>query len=189
MFDEKRSWAGDAALIRNLRSNHAGETGAVFIYKGAIAAMGVMPSRYLPDTHRFAATHLQAEVEHLAYFERLLDQKMKSILVPLWRISGFCLGFFPTLLFGEKALFVTVEAVETFVEVHYEEQIHPLEKIGAYPHLVSLLRHCCEEEVNHKKDALARWLKEGEVRPWYSLLWARVVERGSQLAVFVCRRI
>jgi ubiquinone biosynthesis monooxygenase Coq7 len=189
LLNEKNEWIGDKVLIQNLRSNHAGETGAVFIYKGAVAAMEVKSSRYSPDARSFARTHLQTEMKHLDYFDRLLDHEMKSMLLPLWRLSGFCLGFFPTLIFGEKALFITVEAVETFVEVHYLEQINLLEQLGLYPNLASLLKHCCEEEVNHKEDAMARWLKAGQSRSWSAALWAWVVEIGSRIAVFVCKRI
>jgi len=78
------------------------------------------PDRYSPEARAFVSTHHATEAEHLAYFDRLLDMRMKSKLLPLWRVSGWCLGFFPTLLGGEPALFLTVEAVETFVEEHYK---------------------------------------------------------------------
>lgn len=78
------------------------------------------PDRYSPEARAFVSTHHATEAEHLAYFDRLLDMRMKSKLLPLWRISGWCLGFFPTLIGGEPALFLTVEAVETFVEEHYK---------------------------------------------------------------------
>lgn len=178
-------------LIQDLRSDHAGETGAVYIYKGALAAMrlGSAGGRFSAAARDFVQTHHDTEAQHLVYFDRLLDASMKSKLLPLWRLSGWGLGFFPTVLFGEQALFVTVEAVESFVEVHYLEQIYPLECRGAYPALVALLKHCCEEEIHHKEDAQARWLKDGERRPWYARAWAQVVEKGSQGAVAVCKRI
>lgn len=77
------------------------------------------PSRFSPGASAFVAEHYATEAEHLAHFDRLLDMQMKSKLLPLWRVSGWCLGFFPTLVGGEPALFLTVEAVETFVEEHY----------------------------------------------------------------------
>ncbi|TFJ85922.1 hypothetical protein NSK_002742 [Nannochloropsis salina CCMP1776] len=198
--EEKKIWGdfesnGEAVLVQDLRSDHAGETGAVYIYAGAQAAMKWGGGgRFSAGSRAFVQTHHATESEHLAYFERLLDPGMKSKLLPFWRISGWCLGFFPTLLGGESVLFLTVEAVETFVEAHYQEQIYPLQCSGRFPELLKLLRHCCEEEVHHKEDAQARWLQgrgfgEVEDRPRLARLWAWVVGAGSRAAVAVCRKI
>ncbi|MEM7610905.1 MAG: demethoxyubiquinone hydroxylase family protein [Pseudomonadota bacterium] len=66
-------------LARELRSDHAGETGAVWIYRGLLAA-----SRN-PELRAFAEEHFEAERQHLAFFESWLPARFKTRLTPLWR--------------------------------------------------------------------------------------------------------
>lgn len=167
--------------------------------------MRLRPALFSEDARSFVKEHCQTEQAHLDLFDELLSRDMKSKLLSLWRVSGWGLGFFPAVLFGEPALYVTVEAVETFVEKHYNEQILPLEaRVRAmgvddnrsYPELVKLLKACCDDEVHHKNDARARWVKaaggemEEEKEPSvYARVWSWVVEKGSEGAVAVCKRI
>jgi ubiquinone biosynthesis monooxygenase Coq7 len=144
--EEKKIWSDfedndEAVLVQDLRSDHAGETGAVWIYAGAKAAMTFgSPDRYSPEARAFVSMHHATEAEHLAYFDRLLDMRMKSKLLPLWKISGWCLGFFPTLIGGEPALFLTVEAVETFVEEHYKVGREERRVVGGFAGVPTLIR-------------------------------------------------
>ena len=67
-------------LLRELRSDHAGETGAVYIYKGIIAV-----AEYYKDEEliRFAIHHGATETEHLNLIENVLDQNERSrLLIP-----------------------------------------------------------------------------------------------------------
>ena len=111
-------------LDRELSSNVAGETGAVCIYDGAAAALQ-WRERWIgavdPSTRSFVEEHRAAEQAHLDLFKALIPPHKHTILLPVWRVAGFTLGLLPTLA-GDRALFVTVEAVETFVEEHYHEQ-------------------------------------------------------------------
>jgi ubiquinone biosynthesis monooxygenase Coq7 len=129
-------------------------------------------------------------------FEALLPQSKRTRLLPLWRFSGFALGFLPAAV-SPRALFVTVEAVETFVEQHYQSQIKPLRDEGLAPELVRLLSHCCEEEVHHRDDAARRAAAQRrEGTGWsdraLSLVergWAAVVRAGSEIAAECARRV
>ena len=107
-----------------------------------------------------------------------------------WRAAGFSLGFAPA-LFSDRALFLTVEAVETFVEVHYQEQIKPLKQEGRCPQLVALLEHCCADEVHHKEDAAARSGGEGDTtgRTLLEQSWVALVQWGSAVAAECARRV
>lgn len=167
--EDPNSW-----LAREMRSNHAGETGAVRIYEGAtfglkarkklawrsqhgkenaisISNLGAPDSSRSPhassqtraecqeiyerDAHRFASTHAKTESQHLEWLNstfrvaKSFDGKERafrpSVLLPLWHVAGFSLGFVST-FFSPRFLYVTTDAVESFVERHYNQQIERL---------------------------------------------------------------
>jgi ubiquinone biosynthesis monooxygenase Coq7 len=189
--DQRAKWCW---LDRELSSNIAGETGAVAIYDGAAAGLQLRSSLGASDgsssTLEFIRSHREAEASHLALFEALLPQSKRTRLLPVWRVAGFSLGFLPAAV-SPRALFVTVEAVETFVEQHYQSQIGPLQSEGSAPELVRLLSHCCEEEVIHKEDA-ARRAAAGGVDRARSLVergWGAIVRAGSAVAAECARRV
>jgi 3-demethoxyubiquinol 3-hydroxylase len=107
-------------IIRELRSDHAGETGAVFIYRGVLAVSRDSTVRI------FAQDHLATEIQHLNFFEQWLPSSQHSRLIFLWKLSGFLLGALSALM-DKKILFLTVAAVETFVVKHYAQQINYLQ--------------------------------------------------------------
>ena len=82
-------------LIPMLRTDHAGETGAVFIYRAIL-----MVARD-DEIICFAKKHLKTESEHLILIEQILEKKYRSKLIPLWKIAGFLTGFLPS-FFGKK---------------------------------------------------------------------------------------
>jgi 3-demethoxyubiquinol 3-hydroxylase len=180
-----------AWLDREMSSNVAGETGAVCIYDGAAFALRLRGGAN-PATLRFVEEHRAAERSHLELFAELLPEHKHTRLLPLWRVAGFGLGFLPTLI-SERALFLTVEAVETFVELHYHVQIDPLRAHGRCPQLVALLEHCCADEVHHKEDAAARAGGMGqslaERTTMLERAWMALVQLGSTVAAEVARRI
>ena len=139
------------------------------------------------------------------------------MLLPLWRASGFALGFAPTALGGERGLYVTVHAVESFVDEHYQEQIERLQREAACPALVvrytsrlnhfatacSASRPACThpapqgmlkdfraDELHHRDDA-AEHARACDAAPptLADRAWATVVSLGSKAAVAVARRL
>jgi len=188
-------------LDREMSSNVAGETGAVEIYRGALAALslrravGFQLERGAED---FAREHMEAEQRHLSVLELVVHDTKHTRLLPAWRVAGWTLGFLPTVLVGSQGLFVTVEAVETFVEAHYGEQIAFLEHADSCPELLRLLRHFCADEVHHKEDAHARLSSEeassdGLIlskasKHAFANVWGRIVRIGSTVAADVARR-
>jgi ubiquinone biosynthesis monooxygenase Coq7 len=80
----------------------------------------------------------------------------------------------------------TIEAVETFVDHHYREQIDRLGTAGAEGALRAMLEHCRLEEVEHRDEAAALRAGAGG-----TLLraWAAVVGWGSASAVAAARRV
>ena len=176
-------------LDRELSSNLAGETGAVYIYKGALSALNIRPIN--ADVLEFCQSHMVNESSHLRMFQYIVPHGKHTRLLPIWKMAGWTLGFLPTLLGGSRALYVTVEAVETFVEEHFQEQIVFLKSQNQCPHLVQLLEHCCEDEVHHKEDAARRLLhgSDCEFDAWWVKPWAVVVNGGSAFAAQIARRV
>ena len=139
-----------------------------------------------PATLQFIESHRAAEQSHLDLFVALLPEHKQTRLLPLWRMAGFTLGLAPALV-SDRALFLTVEAVETFVEAHYHEQIEPLRLHGRCPELVALLEHCCADEVHHKDDAAER---SGGGQPnALERAWRALVKLGSAVAAELARRV
>lgn len=166
-------------LLGDLRSDHAGETGAVMIYRGILAGCRDVAVR------RFAQAHMATEQGHLDLLDRLLPPRQRSVLLPIWRVAGFLTGFLPTLA-GPRAVYATIDAVETFVDHHYEEQIRKLSDAGEQGELRRALLVCQADEVHHRDEA--RDAATATRGPWLRL-WARVVGTGSALAVKAARRV
>lgn len=165
--------------VRDLRSDHAGEYGAVAIYLGMLAVTRDAGLK------RFARCHLLAEKRHLAFFDRWIPARGKSRLLPLWWAAGWLLGA-GSAMFGARAAYATVAAVERFVERHYNEQI---EHMGGRPELlalVSVLERFCADEVHHRQEAVA---EGGASRSVPGRIWEGIVGGGSAVGVIVARRV
>ena len=149
-FDELGAIGLDALTIRDLRSDHAGEVGAVAIYRGILAVTKDNELR------RFAGEHLGTERRHLSCFEQFLPPTEKTRLVLLRQVAGFLTGAVPA-LFGARAVFVTFEAVERFVDAHYQEQVASLEGKPQLAALRNQLEAFKRDEVRHGEDAGSRY--------------------------------
>jgi len=163
-----------------LRSDHAGEVGAVYIYKGILSIAKD------PDLVEFSTRHLETEKEHLRKIEEILPSSKRSKLVGIWKIAGYLLGFLPS-LFGPRIVFATIEAVESFVEDHYEEQLKYLRAQDNPDHvLINLLQSCQDDEIEHKNESAIK----KKFTPGILLnLWMKIVGWGSSSAVKVAKII
>ncbi|QWD22869.1 demethoxyubiquinone hydroxylase family protein [Polynucleobacter paneuropaeus] len=169
-------------LEQELRSDHAGETGAVYIYKGIIAVATLRKDQELID---FAQQHGATETEHLKLIESVFEKKYRSHLLGPWRLAGWLTGAIPA-LFGRKAVYATIDAVETFVEKHYQQQIDYLKQQGSHERLLELLLRCQADEIAHKNEAR---LKASNSLPAILRLWCALVGGGSAGAVLLARQI
>lgn len=175
-------------ITADLRSDHAGEVGAIQIYRGAMAMARS------PALRAFAADHLATESQHLQCIERHLPAHARSRLLPAWRVAGWLTGALPALL-GPRMFHATVAAVETFVDRHYAEQIDRIDRaLQAVPpppgarrlgELRADLQACREDEVRHRDEALAAGAATGLL----VRCWAAAVSAGSGTAVALARRI
>jgi ubiquinone biosynthesis monooxygenase Coq7 len=168
-----------AWLVAELRSDHAGETGAVMNYKGFLALCRDAAVR------DFAQRHRATEQGHLDLLEELLPPAQRSKLLPIWRVAGWLTGALPS-LFGPRAVYATIDAVETFEDHHYQQQIDRLDAERLLPEVRALLARCQEEEVHHRDEA-----RDAAGPPPGAALraWNWIVARGSEAAVVAAKRI
>ena len=166
-------------LERELRSDHAGETGAVAIYAGVLAVARD------PALRAFAQRHQATESEHLRLVESWLPADRRSRLLPAWRLAGWLTGALPALA-GPRAVYATIAAVETFVDRHYQQQIDHLLAQPGPEGLLPMLQACQADEQHHRDEAAA-----GVHTPpgWLLRAWCRVVGAGSAAAVVAARRL
>jgi demethoxyubiquinone hydroxylase (CLK1/Coq7/Cat5 family) len=169
-------------LERELRSDHAGETGAVFIYRGISTV-----ARWRGDAQllAFAEQHGQTEAEHLRLIEEWLAPSRRSHLLGPWRLAGWLTGALPALA-GRRAVYGTIAAVETFVDRHYQQQIDHLRAQGGPDGLLPLLERCQADECHHRDEAAAL---AGPGPSGLLRLWCAVVGTGSAAAVVLARRV
>ena len=183
----RRAWRRDgspwpAEVAADLRTDHAGETGAVRIYRGVLAV-----SRD-PGVRAFAERHLATERAHLELVESFLPAAHRSRLLPAWRVAGWLTGALPALA-GPRAVYATVAAVETFVDRHYAGQLARLDALPPDPALDGLraaLERCRRDELEHRDEAVA-----AATRPSGPALraWTAAVAVGSATAVALARRL
>ncbi len=171
-----------ARLAEILRVDHAGELGAVHIYRGQRAVMDKARGR-----QRTAAQLEEMEgheAVHLARFDALLNEHRvrPTLMAPLWRAAGFVLGA-GTALMGEKAAHACTEAVETVIEEHYASQIAEL--AGRDPELAAELAKFRDEELAHRDIAIEEGARDAVGYP----LLAAVIQAGCKAAIRISEKI
>ena len=165
-------------LIPHFRSNHAGETGAVYIYKA------IKMFNNDKKIKSFANEHFLTESRHLELIEEILDPQKRSKLILIWKIAGFFTGMIPS-MFGKNFIYSTIFYVESFVEKHYEEQIQILKKKQQHNHLKKILIDLMGDEVSHKNESL----ENVSDLKFYHKFWGKLISSGSKLAVEISKKI
>jgi len=171
-----------ARLAEMLRVDHAGELGAVHIYRGQRAVLNRAPGK---DRIAFQLQEMEAhEADHLAAFDRILAERRvrPTLLAPVWRAAGFALGA-GTALLGEKAAHACTEAVETVIEAHYAGQIAELD--AEEPALAADLTRFRDEELAHRDQARREGARDA---PGYPLL-AALIRTGCRAAIKISEKL
>jgi 3-demethoxyubiquinol 3-hydroxylase len=171
-----------ARMAEILRVDHAGELGAVHIYRGQRAVLGEAPGQ-ARIAGQLAEMEAQ-EAEHLARFDRLLTERQvrPTAMAPVWRLAGFALGAGAALM-GPKAAHACTEAVENVIEEHYAGQIAELET--REPELAAELSRFRAEELAHRDLAVEEGAREA---PGYALLPA-VIRSGCRAAIKISEKL
>ena len=155
--------AGDQlAIARILKVNHAGEHGAIRIYRAQLWL-----ARYLyPDIVPFLEETLGHEVQHCALFRNAMPKRdaKPCRALGLWGNGGLALGFL-TALMGRQGVWICTEAVEETVHRHLDDQLFFLRRRD--PELHALIAGIQHEELHHLNYARERIMSRS--------LWARAL--------------
>jgi len=179
MPNPKRS---NPRIAEMLRVDHAGEYGAVAIYKGQKAVFGANPKT------KGMADQLQVmqdeEQKHLDAFDALLIERnvRPTAMTPVWNVAGYGLGVV-TALMGEKAAHACTEAVENVIEQHYGSQAEEIADVE--PELAATFAEFREDELHHRDIAVEGGAKDA---PGYGLL-SRVIRQGCLTAIRITEKI
>ena len=143
-------------LNQCMRVNHAGEVGANFIYRGQLS--------FVPSSLKPTIQHMKdQELVHMDTFNRLLPETntRPSLLLPLWKMSGFLLGSV-TALGGKEMAMLCTDAVETSISKHYNDQLRILIELenevdpalkSYIQSLQQTVKQFRDEELEHKEIA------------------------------------
>lgn len=175
----------ECLLDRTLRVDHAGEFGAVQIYKGQLAVLG--HTDVAPTLQKF----LKQEETHLLMIDSLArsHRVRPSALLPLWRFAGYALGAGCAMLGKEGAMACTV-AVETVIGEHYDSQIRELladgqDGLQKHKELMELLSRLRDDELAHMNAGLEHGAEQA---PFYSSV-SEAIKLGCQAAIWLSKRL
>ena len=165
-------------LQRMIRVDHAGEYGAVQIYRGQLSVLG-------RGAKGAVLRHMLAqEEEHAKTFAGLIaDRRVRpTALLPLWHVAGYALGAVSAAI-GERGAMACTVAVEEAIDEHYAEQAAslPADEAG----LRATIERFRAEELEHRDIGLEH---EAELAPAYALM-SRVIKLGCKVAIAVSERI
>ena len=162
-----------------LRVNHAGEYGAVRIYKGQLAANKDISAKPI------LKHMLEQEEAHLKSFNELLNEHKTrpSLLNPLWHIGGWLMGY-ATASMGTANAYACTEAVENAIDQHYSEQIIEL-KDSPHKDLTELLEKFRLEELEHRDTAIENGAQQAS---GYNFM-TNAITRISKLSIWLAKRI
>lgn len=172
----------EARLHEMLRVDHAGEYGAVQIYRGQRAIFDRSANR--GDIADRLKEMEDGEAAHLKTFDRLLAERRvrPTLLAPLWNAAGFALGA-ATALMGEKAAMAATAAVEDVIEKHYAAQAEELE--ASEPEIAETVARFREDELGHKATAEAHGAGDAPGYPVMRFL----IQTGCRAAIRLSEKI
>jgi 3-demethoxyubiquinol 3-hydroxylase len=165
---------------RILKVNHAGENGAVNIYRGQIFAARLTARGMLTELKRFKSH----EENHRSIFwsELLRRERPRCKSYLLCGLGGFLLGLV-TGLFGRRAIAATTVAVERVVLEHLDKQLISLRYTdsAAYAAVSAIVD---EERLHH--DQSSAHLKDSQ---FWSRVLTPVVARSTEVVIWLGMRL
>jgi ubiquinone biosynthesis monooxygenase Coq7 len=172
----------DRRIEEMIRVDHAGEYGAVQIYRGQRAVFDRIEGK--AHAARLIAEMEAGEQEHLETFDRLIAERgvRPTLMAPVWRVAGFGLGAV-TAMMGEQAAHACTEAVEEVIEEHYGSQSDELQNVDTeLKYVVDKFR---ADEIAHKETAVEQGARHA---PAYPVLSA-VIKFGCRAAIRISEKV
>jgi 3-demethoxyubiquinol 3-hydroxylase len=163
-----------------LRVDHAGECGAISIYRSQITVARLLHPECVGDLSRM----LEHELRHYQTFDSLLRARgiRSCYALPLWTAGGWMLGSFTAVL-GRKAIWVCTAAIENTVNQHLDHQVEVLAKsdLEALAAVESIRR----DEEEHEDHAVKNGGESGGL--YRVLRW--VVKGATSLAIWLSTKL
>lgn len=163
-----------------LRVDHAGECGAIRIYRSQIIVARVLHPRCVSDLQRM----LEHELRHFRMFDALLKARgvRPCYALPLWMVGGWILGT-STALLGTKAIWVCTAAIENTVNQHLDHQVAVLSQTD--PEALAAVESIRRDEEEHEDNAVKNG---GAGRGLYGVLrW--LVKGATSLAIWLSTKL
>ncbi len=163
-------------IARILKVNHAGEHGAIRIYRAQIWI-----ARWrCPDVMPFLKETLAHEVNHCALFRAAMTPRgtRPCRVMSLWGNGGYVLGVL-TALVGRQGIWICTAAVEAAVHRHLEDQLFFLRERD--PELHDLIKSIQIEELSHLHHAEDNITHDG----FAARLLNRVVSLSTDVAIWL----
>ena len=162
-----------------IRVDQAGEYGATRIYAGQLAVMGDRT----PAARMIHGMAVQEE-RHRRFFDTMIAKRgvRPTAIQPFWNVAGFALGAV-TAAIGPNAAMACTAAVETEIDLHYQEQLEEL--ADSDPELSQAVAEFRAEELEHRDAALAAGAEQA---PAYPLLYG-AIRIGCRAAIALSKRI
>ena len=163
-----------------LRVDHAGECGAIRIYRSQIAV-----ARHLhPGCVAALVNMLEHEQRHFRTFDSLLKARKvrPCYALPLWMIGGWLLGTLTSLL-GERAIWVCTAAIESTVNRHLDHQTSVLATHD--PEALAAVESIRRDEEQHEEHAV----KNGGQRRGLYLVLRWLVKGATSLAIWLSTKL
>ncbi|KLN60255.1 ubiquinone biosynthesis protein UbiB [Kiloniella spongiae] len=161
--------ADKVTISRIVKVNHAGEYGAIRIYRAQIWVARLL----YPEIVAFLMETLEHEINHCALFRSAMPERNSRPcrIMGLWGNGGLVLDFV-TSLFGRQGIWICTAAVEKAVHHHLEDQLFFLKDKD--PALYSLIKDIQAEELSH--------LQHAEDNITVNSSWARLLTCSITLA-------
>jgi len=163
-------------IARILKVNHAGEHGAIRIYR---AQIWVARRRY-PDVLPFLNETIGHEIEHCRLFRAAMPQRQARPcrFMGFWSSGGLILGF-ATALLSRQGIWICTAAIEAAVHRHLDDQLYFVRERD--PQLHVLIESIKAEELQH--------LKAAEERIAANTRWSRfltvVIATATDVAIWL----
>jgi ubiquinone biosynthesis monooxygenase Coq7 len=166
-------------ITRILKVNHAGEHGAIRIYRAQLW----LARRLYPDIVGSLEETLSHEVQHCSLFRNAMRLRNAGpcCAMILWGNGGFVLGLMTALL-GRTGVWICTAAVEATVHRHLDEQLHFL--VDKDPELHGLISAIQEQELMHLRHAEQRIMVKSE---WVGALSA-VIATATEVLIWLSTR-